>query len=108
VLDLLRARFREKITLGELARRFRMAPTSFSSRFNRVTGRTLPRYVNELRAAEAERLLRETSLPVRRVAFEVGYENVTHFNAVFKRLRGKAPQAMRSNPGGRVAATGML
>jgi len=95
VLDLLRARYREKITLEQLAAKYRMAPTRFSGRFNRLTGRTLPRFINELRTLEAERLLRETALPVRRIAFEVGYENVTHFNAVFKRLRGKAPRALR-------------
>ena len=61
----------------------------------KFSGIALIPYVNSIRVAEGSRLLRESSLPVKQIAFEVGFETVAHFNRVFKESQGVSPTAYR-------------
>lgn len=52
-------------------------------------------YLNQLRITEVKRLLKETKLPISDIAYKVGYNNISHFNRVFKGITGKTPKAYR-------------
>lgn len=52
-------------------------------------------YLNTLRLAEGKRLLIETDYSISEIAFMVGYNNVTHFNRVFKSSEGINPREFR-------------
>jgi AraC-like DNA-binding protein len=52
-------------------------------------------YLNQLRITEVKRLLKETKLPISDIAYKVGYNNISHFNRVFKGIIGKTPKAYR-------------
>ncbi|MDF2455838.1 MAG: transcriptional regulator, AraC family [Cytophagaceae bacterium] len=52
-------------------------------------------YLNQLRITEVKRLLKETKLPISDIAYKVGYNNISHFNRVFKGITGKTPKAFR-------------
>ncbi len=62
----------------------------------KATGLTLKNLVNQVRLAEAKRLLRETDLPVIDIAFGVGYGTSAHFHRVFKEEEGVTPLAYRA------------
>ncbi len=51
--------------------------------------------VKEARMARARALLRETDQTVEAVAAEAGYENVEHFNRLFKKCYGMTPVQYR-------------
>lgn len=52
-------------------------------------------YVNRLRMDRAAFQLRMTSRPVTEIAMDVGYENLSHFFHVFRRLHGMSPRSYR-------------
>ncbi|HSZ72685.1 MAG TPA: helix-turn-helix transcriptional regulator [Cytophagaceae bacterium] len=52
-------------------------------------------YLNQLRITEVKRLLKETKLPVSDIAYKVGYNNISHFNRVFKAITGTTPKGYR-------------
>jgi len=52
-------------------------------------------YLNQLRITEVKRLLKETKLPISDIAYKVGYNNISHFNRVFKGMTGQTPKAYR-------------
>jgi AraC-like DNA-binding protein len=52
-------------------------------------------YLNQLRITEVKRLLKETKLPVSDIAYKVGYNNISHFNRVFKTITGITPKGYR-------------
>jgi AraC-like DNA-binding protein len=52
-------------------------------------------YLNLIRLTESKRLLKETTLSVSEIAYKVGYNNVTHFNRVFKEKNGISPTEFR-------------
>jgi AraC-like DNA-binding protein len=54
-------------------------------------------YLNEVRITEAKRLLKETDRTITEIAFAVGYNNIPHFNRVFREDVGVAPTAFREN-----------
>ncbi|MEK6796240.1 MAG: AraC family transcriptional regulator [Spirochaetota bacterium] len=92
ILDHIHGHYRERITLSSLARRFAMNPTYLSTKFNRIAGKSLSRYINELRIHRAEALIAETDIPIRAVAAAVGYETLSHFNRAFRAVTGHAPR----------------
>ena len=50
--------------------------------------------------ARARALLRESTLPVTEVCFEVGYRSLGSFSAAFSRRMGCSPQAFRARASG--------
>ena len=72
-----------------------MSEPVFSREFKRVTKLSVPEYVARLRIHWACKLLMETDLPVARIAYEAGFNNLANFNRKFLRLKGVAPSVFR-------------
>ncbi|MEK6793313.1 MAG: helix-turn-helix domain-containing protein [Spirochaetota bacterium] len=95
ILDHLQSHYRERISQRALAERFGLTPSSLSTNFNRIAGTTLATYINRLRIEDAKKLLAETGLPIGHIALDVGFENITHFNDVFREQTGVTPTVFR-------------
>jgi methylphosphotriester-DNA--protein-cysteine methyltransferase len=59
-------------------------------------GVTFTKYVQSLRVKEAKRLLAETDNSITAVCFACGFNNLTHFNRVFRGAEGCSPRQYRS------------
>jgi AraC-like DNA-binding protein len=95
VLQYISARFREPMTQAEVAQLIGCSPQAFARFFRRITGRSFTRYVQAMRVAEACRLLIDTGQPVTEVAFRSGFQNLSHFNRVFREQTRCTPSAYR-------------
>ena len=93
-IAILRQRFRDKVTVGELAAEAGMSASSFHDRFRSATGSTPLQYRKRLRMIEAHRLLAQ-GRAVTETAFCVGYESPTQFAREFKAEFGEPPSARR-------------
>lgn len=87
----LRAHFRTRISVAELAGLANMSTSSFHEHFKAVTGASPLQYQKELRLIEARRLLAEHGQSVTEVAYMVGYESPTHFSRDYARKFGLPP-----------------
>ena len=83
------------LRLGDVAAIAGLSPEGFSRFFRRMTGRTFVAWVHEVRIGHACRLLTTTERPVLDVALASGFENLSNFNRVFRRLRGCTPRDFR-------------
>lgn len=81
--------------VGALVARSGLAQRTLERRFRRATGHTPLAYVQNLRIAQAKRLLERTSESVERIGFEVGYTNTAFFRRVFRRTTRLTPGAYR-------------
>jgi len=81
---------------AELARELDIGEAALSRLINLRYGKTIPQLLNELRVADAQRLLRETGAPIQNVFEESGFNSMTTFNRVFKELSGEAPKEYRA------------
>jgi AraC-like DNA-binding protein/quercetin dioxygenase-like cupin family protein len=78
--------------LGQLALRVRMTTTSLCRAFKRHTGRTLVEYVHQRRIERAMMLLGQGDHSVAEAALASGFQDISYFNRVFRRLSGCCPR----------------
>lgn len=78
----------ETRTLGQMAAQCRLSRTQFAKIFHEQTGDTPMKFVNRMRIRNACRRLRETSLPITRIAMECGFGTSQYFAKIFKTFTG--------------------
>ena len=82
--------------MKEMAELCHLSPSYFSRTFNKETGESFVNYISSRRIQLAKELLRDTGKSITQIADEVGYDNISHFIAVFKRTEGVTPSVYRS------------
>lgn len=87
------------LNLARLARRLGVPARTVSHAVNRVHGMSVSHYVNNLRVAEACRLLAGTGLPITRVLYDAGFMTKSNFNREFLRVTGVSPSEWRRRTG---------
>lgn len=63
--------------------------------FKAKTGMTVKEYCNDKKIRQAKSLLKRSEQHIADIASQVGYNNVTYFNRVFKKTVGVTPQEFR-------------
>lgn len=95
---LLERRF-TKVSLEEVAAEANLSKEAFCRFFKLRTRMTFTEYLIQLRVSHAQKLLLDQDLSVSEVAFSVGFENLSYFNRVFKKITGHVPSKFRSEAG---------
>jgi len=72
-----------------------LAERSFKRRFEQATGMPPLEYVHTLRLEEAKQALESTNAPVEAIAQEIGYQDTSFFNRLFRRKVGLTPAQYR-------------
>lgn len=90
--------YTEPVSVTELAGRAGVHPTYAAKVFTETFGMPLWRYVEQLRVAHAQRLLRLTTWAVDRVAHESGYRTRSAFYRAFVNASGQSPSDYRRAP----------
>ena len=88
--------FFEPLTLEDVLAEARMSKATFSRRFVTYTGKTYTGFLNEVRIGYACQKLAETTKPISEIAFASNFNNLAHFNRMFRRYRGISPSEYRS------------
>lgn len=91
----IREKFGEPLTLDDLARTVMVSKFHFLRSFRRTTGVTPGRFLSAVRLAEAEHLLRDTSLKVSDICTQVGYSSIGSFTRRFTESVGLSPTQYR-------------
>ena len=86
----------DAIKLEHIARVLNVSKFHFCRRFKLETGLTFVGYLNRVRLEQAKRLLHNKSMRVSEIAYEVGFQSLTHFNRTFSKLVGSSPTEYRS------------
>ncbi len=95
VLSFLDEHWEEPIKLSEVARVAALHPQSLSRFFGQHLGMSFQEYLLQLRVSHAARWLIETDRTVSDIAFSCGFNNLSNFNAQFKRIKGRPPRSFR-------------
>jgi AraC-like DNA-binding protein/ligand-binding sensor protein len=90
-------RAEERISLGDVAKVVNASTFYFCKMFKRATGLTFTEYLSLVRITKAKNLLVNPNLRISEVAYQVGFESLTHFNRVFRKLVGSSPTAYRNS-----------
>lgn len=86
----------DDLSLGEVARAVNASVFYFCKVFKRATGINFTEYVSRVRIEKAKNLALNPNLRISEIAFAVGFQSLTHFNRVFKKITGMSPTAYRA------------
>lgn len=87
------------LSLDELSSMACMSKDHYIRMFKQSTGQTPVLYIVSRRMEKAELLLVTTTMPVKQLAREVGYEDTSYFNRLFRKHVGLSPQMYRQGSG---------
>lgn len=88
--------YQEEISVNDLASKFGMNTSYFSTLFKKETGTTVVKYLTDIRINYACRLLKDTNNSVVDIARSVGFEDSQYFFRVFKKVKGVTPLEYRN------------
>ena len=80
---------------GDIYALYPVSHTSFIDEFKNLTGKTPSEYLRHIKLVRAEELLINTSRSVLDIAYEVGYDSMSHFIKCFKAKYGMTPLKYR-------------
>lgn len=83
------------ITIERLADKVYMSPNYLRTLFKEYAGVTILEYLTEVRMRQSAMLLTDTNLRIHEISQKVGYENPSHYCAVFKKQMGMTPNQYR-------------
>ena len=93
--ELLAARFRERLTMGEIAGAIGVSRFHLSRVFRSSTGFSLHGYRNQLRLRAALERIADSQARLPALASELGFSSHSHFTAAFRESFGVAPSELR-------------
>jgi AraC-like DNA-binding protein/ligand-binding sensor protein len=85
----------DDLSLAGVARAVNISTFYFCKLFKKATGLNFTEYLSQLRIEKAKNLLLNPNLRVSEIAYEIGFQSLTHFNRVFRRIAGQSPTNYR-------------
>ncbi|WP_304953258.1 AraC family transcriptional regulator [uncultured Alistipes sp.] len=85
-----------EIDLYDLASELNLSYSWFRKTFKEYTGHSPARYFQLLKLRRAQRLLSDTELSIKEIAYSLGYKSTEHFFSIFKKHTGCTPTAYRN------------
>lgn len=85
------------VTLDELSQKFFLSKPYLSKYIKEQSGLTFGENVKKIRMKKAKTLLKNGNMKVESIAEAVGYQNVEHFNRLFKKQYGMTPVQYRNS-----------
>lgn len=95
VLKYISRNYMQDITLEQIANIASMSKGSFCSFFKKNTRVSFVNYLSQYRIEIAAQLLREDNRSIANICFDVGFNDIPHFNRIFKRILGVSPSKYR-------------
>lgn len=84
------------ITLDDLSEKFFLSKPYLSKYIKEKSGMTFGDLVKKIRMKKARALLKSSNMTVENIALSVGYQNVEHFNRLFKKAYNITPMQFRN------------
>ena len=84
------------VTLDDLAEKFYLSKPYLSKYIKEKSGMTFGELVKKIRIKKARAMLKSSSMTAENIALSVGYQNVEHFNRLFKKAYDMTPVQFRN------------
>jgi AraC-like DNA-binding protein len=85
------------LTLAAIAAEFHLNAYYLAHLFKDQTGYSPMQYLIRRRIGEAQSLLIHSDQPIKRIATDVGFNNLNHFHSAFQKIVGMAPGRYRKH-----------
>lgn len=96
VTDYIEEHYAEPLSLETVAELVQLNPVYLSHLFKKIKKVKFSDYLNDVRLKNAMQLLKNTSLRINEVAFNVGYNDARYFATIFRKKTGMSPNEYRN------------
>jgi AraC-like DNA-binding protein len=94
-IDYMRRNLNQKIAISDLSRTVGVSDTQLFRLFKTHVGDSPLAYFNNMKIKRAGELLRHTLIPLKEIAFSLGYEEPAYFTNQFRKAMGMSPREYR-------------
>lgn len=94
IIRYLETNYQQRIDVNELARHCHLTTAAFCRYFKKTTRSTFTEFLNTYRINQAKKLLLQ-QFTVTEACYDSGFDNLSHFNKMFKRIAGENPSVFR-------------
>lgn len=95
-LKYIETHYAEKLTLTEVAEKTYVSQWYLSKLLNKYTNQSFSDILNQTRINHAKQLLEDPSLKIYEISDMMGFNDVTHFSKIFKKLEHISPNEYRN------------
>lgn len=95
VCDFVSKNYSCQIKLSDISTIINMSESAFCHFFKKKTGKNFVDYLNEVRIGHAARMLYETTDSISEICYSCGFNNLSNFIRVFKKLHMETPSEYR-------------
>lgn len=95
IVKYIKENYNRDLSLDELASIVFVNPYHLAHTFKSEIGVPPIQFLIQYRIEKAKEILIHTNMPVREIAFKVGYPNANYFNSLFKKFTGLSPGKFR-------------
>lgn len=95
IISYINQHYNEHITLEILGNKFHMNPSYLCTKLKKGTGYSFIQYLQKIRIANACRLLSLTNMRISEVCTAVGYDDIKHFEKIFRKHTTDSPIVYR-------------
>jgi len=85
----------DDLSLGEVAKAVNMSAFYFCKMFKQATGMTFTDYLARVRVEKVKNLMLNPHKRISEAAYEAGFQSLSQFNRVFRKIAGEAPTTWR-------------
>lgn len=98
VKGFIKVNLEQELTHEEIASHFYLNPDYLDRIFKKETGKSVTKFMVQERLNKTKELLSKTGVPISTIAVSLGYKNLSHFSAAFKRYTSMNPVDYRKIP----------
>lgn len=91
----LMANYDKKVMLDDVANVLNMSPASVTRLIKHMTGKSFIEFLNEIRLGFATRLMIDSDMNISEICYQCGFNNISNFNRIFKKMQGFTPTEFR-------------
>jgi AraC-like DNA-binding protein len=95
VIEYIMQNFQNKIQMKDLLEVANMSSTAFSVFFRKNYNMSFSEYLLKVRIGYACNLLTDSYRSISQISFDAGFENLSNFNRLFKKVKGVTPKEYR-------------
>lgn len=95
VIEHINVHFNEELLLKDIADHVYLTPQYLCLLFKKETGKTINRYLSEIRIQKSKEYLKDKRMTLYEVSYRVGFNDQNYYTKVFKKLTGVSPSMFR-------------